>query len=450
MKIPKVSYRDVTHEPEAAARAARGPELREGLLANGFTPVGLAEFRLAALGPRPMPLPTHPDLARLDEVAENGEVDEVLVSPDELAFAAVENAFDGPVVSIRTLMDSGRVVETTMKPTRPPHTFSPTGKAPDGQDALANLPMTATLKLMEFGMGKLPLWPRGDTPQAGYHVELVDTRDVKALWLRHRQRLQAVRQSDPSAIRPHTLLPLYMSFNCRTTEIIGYQAKWGNRISSLLLVPFLLAIPLSLLLTRQFPDNIGTSPFGEWFFLAPLLLMLVVAISTMLLMGIARTHIVPRLPGPGLRPASELLAEAHSRLTTAPPEPSPTPTYAAARLPRPPGWLFQNKTLIDRIITGLFMGVILGNKHAWVTDGLSLQDILLLAGWGAFLGAITSAWMISGTSLKNKAVCGALGGLCINLILVFLPLEGAARYFVSGVIGALTWAGIGWIFRWLK
>ncbi len=450
MKIPQVSYRDVTHEPGATARAARGPELRADLLANGFTPVGLAEFRLSGQGPKFTPASANPDLALMDEIAENGEVDEVLVSPDQFSFAAVENAFDSPVVSIRTLMESGRVVETTMKPARPPQLMSSLGGVPNGQDALANFPMTLTLKLMEFGMGKLPLWPRSNLPQAGYHVELVDTRDVRELWQRHQQRLQAIRQSSPAAIRPHTMLTLYMSFNCRTTEIIEYQAKWGNRISNLLLLPFLLAIPLSLLLTWRLPDNVGNSPFKEWIFLTPLFLMLGVAILTMLLMGLAKTHLVPRLPGPRLRPASELLAEAQSRLTTAPPEPAPSPIKASARLPHPPGWLFQNKSLVDRVIAGLFIGVLLGNKHAWLSDGLNAQDILVLAGWGALLGGITNAWMVSGVSLKNRLITGALGGLCLNLLLVFLPLEGASRYFVDGAIGALASAGLGWIFRGLK
>lgn len=464
MKTPEVMYRDATHDPEAAARADRSPELRTDLLANGFMPIGLAEFRLSSQKPEAMPLTANPDLALLNDAAQNGEVDEVWTSLDQSAFAAIENSFGGPVVSIRTLMENGRVVETTMKPVRAPQIFPPSSGLPGGQDASSNLPMTLTLKLMQFGMGSLPLWAREDRPRAGYHVELVDTRDVGILWRRHQQHLQAVRQSDPARTRPHNLLTMYMAFNCRTMEIMEHYGKWGNRLSNGVFALFVLAIPLSMLLTFRWIDTVKTAAkalhLGDLLFLTPIFGMLVIAILTMILMGLIKTHITPRLPGPKLRPVAELLVEAQSRLRT---EPFPTiqaPSRIVAQAPentprslvRPPSaaWLGRNKPLMDRIITGLFMGAILGNTHGFALTTLGPLDILQRVGWNALLGAFSTFWMTSGVSFKNKVVTGALGGMGTTILLLFLPLEGWPRFFVSMILGGLVWVGIGWLTRRLK
>ena len=464
MKTPEVMYRDATHDSEAATRAERSPELRADLLTNGFMPIGLAEFRLSSQRPEAMPLPTNPDLALLNDAAQNGEVDEVWTSLDQSAFAAIENSFGGPVVSIRTLMESGRVVETTMKPVRAPQVFPLSGSLPDGQDASSNLPMTLTLKLMQFGMGSLPLWAREDRPRAGYHVELVDTRDVGALWRRHQQRLQAVRQSDPARIRPQNLLTMYMAFNCRTMEIMEHYGKWGNYLSNGLFALFVLAIPLSMLLTFRWIDTVKaaakTLPLGDILFLVPIFGMLAIAILTMVLMGLVKTLLTPRLPGPKLRPATELLAEAQSRLRIEPFPIVQDPGRIAAQAPEnvirspalPPSstWLGRNKPLMDRIITGLFMGAILGNAHGFALTGLGPLDILQRVGWNALLGIFSTLWMTSGVSVKNKAVTGALGGMVTTLLLLFLPLEGWLRFFVSMILGGLVWVGIGWLTRRLK
>jgi hypothetical protein len=256
------------------------------------------------------------------DAAENGEVDEVMTSPDQRAFAAVENAFGAPVVSIRTLMENGRIVETTMKPTRPPQVLSSFENLSNSQGDQANPPMPITPKWMQFTMGRLPLWPRGNWPKAGYHLELIETRNVGELWRRHQQRLEAIQQSNPASIRPHIAVPMYLAFNGRTVEIMEDQARWNSRISNVLGVLFLLAMPLTLLLTSQtkvtFNTAIKTSPFGALLFLAPILLMLVIAILTMILMLLSKTYLAPRLSAPKLRPVSELLTEVQARLTTAP------------------------------------------------------------------------------------------------------------------------------------
>lgn len=461
MKPPKVSYRDVTGDPEAAAQANRAPELRAALLAEGFAPVGLVEVYSPDLAARTMSLPTTPDLEVINDVARNGEVDEVFTSPDQHAFAAVESAFDKPVVCIRTLMEDGCVVETTMRPTRPPRLPGPFDGLPGANSDQAALPMSLALKLMQFGAARMPLWPRGDWPRAGYHVELVDTRDVGKLWRRHKQRLEAIQRSSPAAIRPHLQLPLYMCFNCRTMEIMRHQASWGGCISNGIFALFVLAISLTLLLTYRMPTifvNISkASPFSAFFFLVPVLLMLVVAVTVMILMGLSNTYLAPRLPGPRLRAVPELLAEVQTRLTTDPrprvqtPPPAETqiPSALNAGQPRPAivRWFDRYGMLLNMLFVGAFAGMLLSESRAWTLVPLSLPGVDRQLGLGLVIGTMSTLAMASGISIKRRAITGSIAGLVTASILPFIPLEYPTRFYVSMAIGVLVWVAVGWLVR---
>ena len=108
-----VQRRDVTRDPQAESRLVQAPELRDALATLGFGRVGLVESRVPSTV-KPEQLKSFiagPDADLLVRATEEGEVDEVLTSPDRRAFGTAENFFGGPVVCLRTILDSGVVIE---------------------------------------------------------------------------------------------------------------------------------------------------------------------------------------------------------------------------------------------------------------------------------------------------------------------------------------------------
>lgn len=460
MKPDEIFFRDVTGDPEAAQQVAqRGPELRAALLTCGFTPVGLAEFRAPGLAPQlEMLAATNPDAELVQDAVANGEVDEVMTAPNRRALAAVENAFGGPVVSLRTLLEDGRIVETTMKPVRPPQNLDPFGTMLTGNTHSTNLPLQATAKLMQLGTGKLPLWPRGDWPRAGYQVELVDTRDVSLLWQRHQQRLADSGQSQSAEIRPHTTLPLYFCFSCRTNEVQAHHAKWIGYFNRAVLVLFLLALPLTLIVMQLLADALkplkAASGGTVLLILAPILFMLGVAVAAMLLMGLSRTILSPQIRGPRLRSVLDLLAEVQQRMTATPPPPpvlTERQQKALADLKRiqerfQPASSSRVRTTLQLILVGAMLGILTsGRPQATTVDAL-----LGILGLNLVVGALAASFWSSGLSLKAKLAAGALTGGLLTLshhLALYQLLGRTGSIIVAGVLGVILWSAIYWLLQ---
>ncbi len=289
MKKFKITYRDMTGDPRAETKANHAPELRDALVNCGFKRVGLLE-RLAP------------------GVLTRGQV-EILTSPDRRALAIVDQYIGGPVISLRSITEDSIVVETTMKPKRRaqvPDTVL--GLPKDGDFAIR-----AVIKLMQMVVGEPPLWTRQDRPRAGYHVDLVDTDKAKVLWQRHQQRIAAIFQTGSTGIRPQDSIPLYVGINHRFHQILKYEAKWQKYFNNTVVALVLLSLPLMLILTYVYGDVLkeysSMLPVGEYKYiiLLPILPVLAIAVLGLLLIGLFKRVIIPRLPGPKLHTVSDLL-----------------------------------------------------------------------------------------------------------------------------------------------
>ncbi len=300
-------YRDVTHDPEAESKAVHAPELREALVNLGFRRVGILEARIPNFDPRQVKSQlAGPDAHIVTNAATEGEVNEILASPDRRAFAIVARYFGGPLISMQTVMEDGTIVETTMKPQRGPDAnFSSASMKKRGVSTYV------MSRLIGIGAGEPPRWPRQNSPQSGYHLELVETDDAETLWQRHQRNVQAISQTTDSGIRPHTALPLYLAINQRSHRIRGHKAREEQRISSAI-ATFNALIILGLLGAVFFT-------FDElYLYFAALVVASAIFALSLIARGYIGAHLIPRLPGPPLQPVDELLREVPKIMTTEP------------------------------------------------------------------------------------------------------------------------------------
>lgn len=303
-----IHFKDVTRDPTALERIGANQDLRDELLASGFAPVGLLEVAAAGdlAGPQLDNMVAGPDSELLRQATKQGEIDEVLRSPDRKSFVLIDKYFDGPLLVFRTVLENGLVVETTMQPRRAPQIeFLPLGTA--GGGLLGNL----MNKLMNLALPKPPLWVRENWPSAGYFLELVAERRVRALWKRHGERVSQIQQQHNASIPPHDNLDLQVSINRRAYHIVEYKARLGQVLDWALIGVFVVgSFGVVQLPWRTLLDEVLVIPELRMFgLLAPLLLLLFVNILMFPLLGFVKNIVVPHLPGPKLQPVAELLSK---------------------------------------------------------------------------------------------------------------------------------------------
>jgi hypothetical protein len=168
--------------------------------------------------------------------------------------------------------------------------------------------------LMRMTVGAPPLWTRENWPRSGYYLELMDTRDVRALWQRHRQRVEQTVQATGARVRPHDDLRLFMCISRRGSDIIEHKGRWQGYFSALTIILVMACIVMTLaafwiwnkVLSKAME---GLGRFGGLIAVVPVLVMLLVAILAFPLMGFFRAVVVPHLPGPRLQPVDELLRQ---------------------------------------------------------------------------------------------------------------------------------------------
>jgi hypothetical protein len=158
-------------------------------------------------------------------------------------------------------------------------------------------------------LGEPPIWARDDCPAAGYHVELVDTREAGALWRRHQQRVDELQRAGHASLRPQDDVRLYLCLNRRAGQILAHRGRQLARFSGVIIVGFMLLLIGIVSLTLFGVSSLAkTPPLSA--LVAPILLLFAaaVAVAPLPLLGLARSVVLPRLPGPPLQSAQELLA----------------------------------------------------------------------------------------------------------------------------------------------
>lgn len=303
----RITYRDATEDVGVDSRVNHAPELRDALIALGFRRVGLLETRLGdsltaeLLGQ----FLAGSDADLVLKVIAEGDVVEILTSPDQSAFAVTERWFGGPVVCLYTLVEEGIIVETTMRPARPPRPNQPAAQwLMFRADGVAGWLVTL---LMNAVLGTPPLWVHENWPHSGYHLTLVDTRDVQVLWREHRRQVDRMAHRDGVRLRPHRTLPLYLCIRHRARQIAQQKARWQERFSRGITLLFLALVVATVLSAGHLFAHL--SAFGSLALFVPLAFMLLAGSLAILFIVFARGVIVPRLPGPKVQPVRHLLAE---------------------------------------------------------------------------------------------------------------------------------------------
>ncbi len=310
MAFSDIGFRDVTRDLDAKSETSE-LEMRKELAACGFRQVGLLKVTTEKK-PSPQALKamgTGADADLLRRAVEQGEIDEILTDPGQKMFAVVENNFGGPLVCFRTLFENGMVVETTKKPARAPEV----SLFPDAPFLQGDFIFSFIMRMMKLAIGKPALWVRENWPQAGYYLELVDTQDALSIWRRHQERVNQLAQSSDVAVMPHDSLDLYVGICRRTYQIHEHHGRWRGILTNvamgLFLVLFFSIIIVFPIITGLLKKS-GQLPSVGITITIFLVLILAVSLLGVLvfpLIGLINTRIVPRLPGPKLQTAAELL-----------------------------------------------------------------------------------------------------------------------------------------------
>lgn len=292
-------YKNVTDDPESQKRAEFARKSLEELKASGFIFLGLLKIctNLRFRPEQAKQLISGQDGTILADVLENGEICVLLHSPDKRSFASIENYFGETIISLRTLLEDGTVIETTQKPSRQPQRAD----VIDEPQRITGLMISA---LMSSTIGPDQYWPRTNRPQAGYFVELMEPGDFNRLWQRHQERMAAIIPPE-AAVRAHTSFELYLCLCQRSFLLVAHRGRVQWAVTNILFVIFFVTGLALLPAAWKWMSQAGIRT------LTGVLLSLAGFIAlgglTMLARSAACRYLVDKWPGPPLVPASELM-----------------------------------------------------------------------------------------------------------------------------------------------
>lgn len=300
------TYRNATLDHDAQARAVFGAEYRARLEAIGFTFLGLLKV-CPTINVKPeqaKKLLPGQDGEILAEALEIGEIVLLLVSPDKRAFASIENYYGEPIVSLQTLLEDGTVVETTLKPEhqlKRADVISEPDRAP-------GLMITA---LMKNTVGTQATWPRTNRPQAGYHVELLDSHNLADLWQRHQTNINRIDQQCRCGLRAHISMEIYMAICQRSLMIFQHCGRLNWISMNILMVIFFVgALSLISYTVRLVQNNQVTTLASV---LMDVLLVVVFGGLVIGILSLVSRWLIPHLPGPARATAAELIQTVKNR-----------------------------------------------------------------------------------------------------------------------------------------
>ncbi len=293
------SYQDVTESAVAQERAAFGAEYRQALQNAGFSYLGLLQIN-TRLRFKPEEARRHlpdPDGEILEDSLKNGEIVIVFTHPDKCAFASIENYFGEAILSLRTMLEDGTVIETTTRPARKHKSANVIGSP----QRITGLMISA---LMANTVGPGELWPRTNRPQAGYYVQLSDTRDIAELWQIHHSQVEKSHQNHPVPIRAHLSLGFYVCICLRAFMLVEYRGHLNWIITNIFFAIFFLA---ALLLIHAGWRQVDSGQFSTLSAILVTILM-IFALGELTTLGITAVskYLIPILPGPRLVDAAFL------------------------------------------------------------------------------------------------------------------------------------------------
>lgn len=228
-------YRDVSTEPDAAARATKGPELHQELLDLGFEPVGYVERRITIASEKEraqvQKAYAEPDASDIIKIAEEGEVLEILKSPDARALATVKQSYGGPIVRFRTVSEDGRIVDTS----------SPAPRNPLYRNRLAGL-FSKLFGARDSSAAK---------KRSGHYTQ-TKSAGVADLWARHQEHVRSILGPDAEALRPHDSVAIFVAGGLHVGRIDGAASKTSQMFLSRAAVISRIALFLPVLVCGLF------------------------------------------------------------------------------------------------------------------------------------------------------------------------------------------------------
>jgi hypothetical protein len=296
-----MEFKDVSHLPDAAGRADPLPEWRQELERMGFSHLGYLEERIpeADISGLLATLQGKHDQDFASQKLANGHVTELMTSPGEMASVELECFFESQLLTFRTVLENGVVIETGMRPARLPERRDAIQPL---RDALEAKPIQKFINLVMGG----PDWGMYHRPMAGYLCEYMTNPAPQKLWLRHKQRIEVIAKKHQARIPPQNDMSLVFATILRRQHINQFQERLIARGEMAIFIVLLLVLAVFFI-------SIGSDIFGLGFKL-PREIVLILGISTFFiaLFGVAwplriATIFARCLPWPRIQPLATLL-----------------------------------------------------------------------------------------------------------------------------------------------
>jgi hypothetical protein len=298
-----LEFKDVSSLPDSATRADQLPELQQELETMGFRHLGYLEECVpnadAQGGLATFMFQGKRDTDFASKVFASGHVTEIMTAPGEIASVELERFFESQLLSFRTILENGVVVETGIRPVRLPErrdTIQPL------RDALELKPVQ---KFINWVMGG-PRWGMHHRPMAGYHCEFMDNPATREIWMHHKRRVEEIAKRQQTRIPPQNDMRFVFAMILRRQQISQFQERFVTWGETALFVLLLLVLALFFL-------SVGSETLRLGFNL-PMEVILTLGFSTFFiaLVGVAwplriAAGVARYLPWPRILPLKELL-----------------------------------------------------------------------------------------------------------------------------------------------
>lgn len=223
-------YVDAAQHPLENAKDTRSPALEEALRRLGFRALG--QVHCIPQEKFPNPYVELRDQVEYDALMK-GDLSTVMVSAEGTAFAEPERSYDMDFLRFRSLLETGDIVETRLRPARNLPTkgiFADPEICQQARESeMANNIYLWVDRLLDRLIGKNDEGNYPNLAAAGLHRENLSDQSPEEIYRRHQERVANIARKLGTSVVDHNSLDLFLAVTRRGFHV---QETYLNRVIS--------------------------------------------------------------------------------------------------------------------------------------------------------------------------------------------------------------------------